>query len=130
MRAREYLETGILAALPGVAVYKPAERLGEADPADRGRVQIIRTKIETSGALKRGEWLETLEVWVLTRLIDPAPADTTEVDLETDLDGLTDDVLDVLAGMAKTGVRFVEAIRAMHPDGPHGYRITVTAKTH
>lgn len=125
MRAREYLQQVIATAIPGLQFKLPAERLGEPDPSAIGFVQIVRTKIEPEGS--KGFWLESLDVWVVTRLVDPKPADTAhETDLETDLDGITDAVLDALRN---TGVRFIQATREMHPDGQHAYRVQVTAKT-
>lgn len=130
MRARDFLEQEITGALPTLQVKKPAEKLGEPDPAYAGVVQIVRTKIEPGGDAKGKFWLESLDVWVVTRLIDPRPADTEhETDLETDLDGMTDAVLDEIKTLARAGVRFIQATREMHPDGQHAYRVQVTAKT-
>lgn len=126
MRARDHLEQAIAAAHPTLQLRKPAERLGEPDPSYTGTVQIIRTAIEP--APEQRFWLESLDVWIVTRLIDPAPTDAADTDLETDLDDLADDVLDTLR--AAGGVRFIKATREMHPDGPHAYRIQVTAKTY
>lgn len=130
MRARDFLEHAISTALPTLQMKKPAERLGEPDPTYTGTCQIVRTKIEPGGDTKGVTWLEYLDVWVATRLIDPAPADPQhETDLETDLDGTTDAVLDVIKANARNGVRFIQATREIHPDGPHAYRVQVTAKT-
>lgn len=131
MRARDFLEHALTTALPTLQAKKPAEKLGEPDPAYAGVVQVVRTKIEPGGDAKGKFWLETLDVWVVTRLVDPRPADTeNETDLETDLDGMTDSVLDVVKDNARNGVRFIQATREMHPDGQHAYRVQVTAKTH
>lgn len=129
MRARDFLEQKITEALPTLEVKKPAEKLGEPDPSFTGTVQIVRTTIEN--APEPRFWLESLDVWVATRLVDPKPADPAEeTDLETDLDATVDAVLDVIKSLAPDGVRFIKASREMHPDGPHAYRVQVTAKTH
>lgn len=119
MRARHYVRDGLLAAHADLQIIDTLERLGEPDAARRGRVQIIRQSVEP--APEQGFYLESLDVWVVTNLVDPD-------ELEDDLDDLTDDVTDTLRALA--GVRWLTSTREMHPSGVHGYRIRITAKTH
>lgn len=118
MRARIYVRDELAAKHENLRVIDTLERLGEPDPAYEGRVQIIRQSIEPGGEL--GFYLESLDVWVVTNLVDPDL-------LEDNLDDLTDDVTDTLRALA--GIRWMSSTREMHPSGVHGYRIRITAKT-
>lgn len=116
MSARQDLAAALEAQLPPTAkVVTDFSSLGELDPKITAVAQFVR--VSTKPAPTNGRYILEFEGWIITPSKDPAVA-------EDALDEGLDTVIEAIEAIPN--LLWTEAVRAVHADGYHGHKLTLT----
>jgi hypothetical protein len=118
MSARIELAAALKADVADVDVIRDLRDLSTIDPALRGALQLVRTRIEPADT--QGAFWQDFELWVAASLTDP-------VEVEDPLEDLVDDV--ILALDKLMWLTWSNGRRDNHPSGHPAYVIDVRART-